>query len=345
MSHDIQVFTTTPPFHRDVQDYRGRVAESSRWSERHGCRGTLVYTDNSMLDPWLVAQVVIESTTTLRPLVAVQPVYMHPYSVAKMVVSLAHLHGRAVDLNLVAGGFTQDLEALNDVTPHDSRYDRVVEYARIISGLLEGGAAVSQAGEFHTVSNLRLNPPIPPELLPLISLSGSSDAGRAAAVALGAIGVKYPRPDLEDVPRGADEPVERGIRVGIIARDSDDEAWAIAQARFPPDRRGQLVHQLAMAVSDSVWHHQLAATAKDAGQDTPYWMVPYENYRTFCPYLVGDHGRIAQIIARYLATGHRTFITDVPFEEDDLVHASVVFRMAEEIAARAEAPSVGMASA
>jgi alkanesulfonate monooxygenase len=339
MTNDIQVFTTTPPYDTALPDYRARVAECSRWSDQHGCRGTLVYTDNSMLDPWLVAQVIIESTTSLRPLVAVQPVYMHPYSVAKIVVSLAHMHGRGVDMNMVAGGFKKDLEALDDVTPHDSRYDRVVEYTRIVTGLLAGGGPVSHAGEFHTVSNLRLTPPLPPDLMPLITLSGSSTAGRAAAVELGAVGVKYPRPDLEDVPREADEPVERGIRVGIIARETEDEAWAIAHARFPPDRRGQLVHQLAMAVSDSVWHRQLAEAGREARGDSPYWMVPYENYRTFCPYLVGDHSQIAEIIARYLATGHRTYIMDVPFAEDDLVHATVVFRMAADRAAGVGAPA------
>ena len=49
----------------------------------------------------------IEATERLRPLIAVQPVYMHPYSVAKMITSLAYLHGRAVDLNIVGGWVPQ----------------------------------------------------------------------------------------------------------------------------------------------------------------------------------------------------------------------------------------------
>ena len=78
----------------------------------------------------------IKSTGRLRPLVAVQPVYMHPYSVAKMVTSLAYLHGRAVDLNMLAGGFRDDLVALGDEIEHDLRYERTVEYTRIVNGLL-----------------------------------------------------------------------------------------------------------------------------------------------------------------------------------------------------------------
>ncbi len=86
-------------------DYRERLVRVSRWSEAAGCTGMLVYTDNSLVDPWLVTQIVLENTQHLAPLVAVQPVYMHPYSVAKMISSLAFLYERRICLNMVAGGF------------------------------------------------------------------------------------------------------------------------------------------------------------------------------------------------------------------------------------------------
>ena len=38
-------------------------------------------------------------------------------------------HGQRLWLNMVAGGFKNDLAALNDDTPHDKRYQRLVEYA------------------------------------------------------------------------------------------------------------------------------------------------------------------------------------------------------------------------
>src|SRR5438067_3158916 len=101
----------------DRLEYVRRVEEVARWSEDAGCQGTLVYTDNGLVDPWLVAEVIIRSTSQLCPLVAVQPVYMHPYAVAKMVSSLAFFYGRRIYLNMVAGGFRNDLIALGDPTP------------------------------------------------------------------------------------------------------------------------------------------------------------------------------------------------------------------------------------
>src|SRR5687768_1959989 len=101
----LRIFTTCPQS-KDVSagQYLPLVEAVSRWSEAARCEGMLIYTDNSLVDPWLVAQIVLQRTERLRPLVAVQPAYMHPYAAAKMVASLAHLHGRALWLNLVAGG-------------------------------------------------------------------------------------------------------------------------------------------------------------------------------------------------------------------------------------------------
>ena len=132
------VFSTCPQSVAvQAADYVERVKAVARWSEEAGCKGILVYTENSLVDPWLVSQVILQSTTELCPLVAVQPVYMHPYSVAKMVSSFAHMYGRRLYLNMVAGGYTTELAALGDATAHDKRYARLVEYTAIIKLLLE----------------------------------------------------------------------------------------------------------------------------------------------------------------------------------------------------------------
>jgi alkanesulfonate monooxygenase len=50
-------------------------------------------------------------------------------------------------------------------------------------------------------------------------------------------------------------------------------------------------------------------------EDNPYWLGPFQNYRTFCPYLVGSHERVAAELARYMRLGFGTFILDVPGPE------------------------------
>ena len=324
----MRFYTTCPPSSAyAAADYAARVAQVSRWSEEAGAEGMLIYTDNGLADPWTVAGTVLAQTERLVPLVAVQPVYHSPYAIAKTIASLALLHGRRVALNMVAGGFVRDLAALGDVTEHDDRYARLEEYTTLILALLRG-QRVEVEGRWYSLGGVELRPEMPNGLLPEVFLSGSSEAGIATGLSLGATPVCYPPP-----PDRIEGPAIPGriARIGLIARNTDDEAWALAHGRFPADPRGAMTHKLAMATSDSVWHRQLAdlgATLKGEAQ-AAYWLHPMETYRTFCPYLVGSHDRIAAMLSQYAALGFEGLILDVPATQDDLEHTAKVLELAE----------------
>jgi alkanesulfonate monooxygenase len=328
LSAGLELFATCPQS-KDMEPdaYRPRVTEVAGWADRAGYRGILIYTDNQLVDPWLVAQIVIESSEQVCPLVAIQPVYMHPYTAAKMVSSLGHIYGRQVFLNMVAGGFRNDLRALADHTEHAERYARLVEYTLVMKRLLEG-ERVSFSGKYYTVEQLSLFPPLAPDLFPGVFVSGSSQAGVAAARAIGATAVKYPKPPNEEMSTTADG-AGIGIRVGVIARDDDSQAWKVARSRFPEDRKGQVTHGLAMKVSDSHWHRQLSELGTTPpSAENPYWLGPFENYKTFCPYLVGSYDTVAVELARYIDLGFGTFIVDIPPDQEELGHTALAFEHA-----------------
>ncbi|MGH8641489.1 MAG: LLM class flavin-dependent oxidoreductase [Burkholderiales bacterium] len=327
LDYGLKIFSTCPLSQQMAPGtYLRRVQEIARWSEGAGYEGILVFTDNAQLDPWLVSQVIVAATERLCPLVAIQPVYMHPYSVAKMITSFACLYGRRLHLNMVAGGFKNDLVALNDQTPHDDRYLRLVEYTTIVQSLLRTANPVSFEGRYYKVTNLKLTPQLPVGLAPDILVSGSSEAGMDAAQELHATAVEYPKPPADYAAAPPVDIESRGIRIGIIARSGEDEAWSVARARYPEDRKGQLTHQLAMKVSDSSWHQQLSQLAQAApGAENPYWLVPFQNYKAVCPFLVGSYDRVADELARYVDIGYRTFILEVPASEEEIGHTGVVF--------------------
>ncbi len=325
----LEIYATCPQS-REVahKDFLRRAVETAQWSEAAGCTGMLLYADNGLVDPWLVAEAVLHRTERLCPLVAVQPLYLHPYAAAKMVASYAALHQRRVCLNMIAGGFRGDLAALGDFTPHDERYERLTEYTLILQSLLASPGPVTFEGRHYTVRNLRLTPPVPPELMPGILMSGSSEAGMAAAQAVGATGITYPRPPAEEADVDGTFP-RRGVRLGLIARADAAEAWRVARQRFPVDCRGLATHKLAMATSDSVWHRQLSErAASPEGDDSPYWLWPFQTYKTFCPYLVGSFEQVADMLAAYIAKGYRTYILDIPRGPEDLATARQAFARA-----------------
>lgn len=323
----MRFYTTCPPSSAYCADtYADRVRQVAQWSEAAGAEGALIYTDNGLVDPWTVAQLMLTETRNLIPMIATQPVYLPPYTVAKRISSLAMLTGRKVALNMVAGGFPRDLQALGDRTAHDDRYARLEEYCQVFQSLLRG-ETVTLKSKYFEVDGLKLIPELAGHLLPEVFLSSSSPAGRAAAAALDATPVSYPAAPGERPEDSAKRPTAV-VRVGILARETAEEAWTLARARFPDDPRGSLMHRMAMAASDSAWHRHLSekAAAEDTAPST-YWLHPFKTYKTFCPYLVGSYGQVAAALRDYAEQGVTGLILDVPATENDLQSTARVIAM------------------
>ena len=234
----VEVFSTCPQS-KDVDqaEYLKRIEQVARWSDEAGYRGILVYTDNGLVDPWLVSQLILQSTEQLAPLVAIQPIYMHPYTAAKMVASLAFLHERRIYLNMLAGGFKNDLIALNDDTPHDDRYLRTVEYTQIMTGLLSSPEPVTFEGKYYKVTNLA-DAAARSRAVPRDCDLGLVRCGPAAARTINATAVKYPKPPGEEVDQRGDT-VDSGVRVGIIARMTLTRPGASRSSASPRIARGR----------------------------------------------------------------------------------------------------------
>jgi alkanesulfonate monooxygenase len=319
----IDIFSTCPASSEVSHDlYLQQVINTARWSEAWGCAGTLIDAGNSLVDPWLVAYTIIRYTRTLCPLVAVQPLYMHPYAVAKIVSTIGCLYGRRVMLNLDPESFESDL-APNDSTPSAGRNDRLVEYTLVIKKLLGSPDPLTYHGRFYTVDQIKLIPVAPPELFPGIFVSASPEIGANAAARLGAIAVKSPKVANEEAGP-SDKSVKFAIRLGIIAREDAAEAWKIARGRFPKDRRGPSTPLSAARVAGPPEHEEARGLTRRVERG-PYWLGPFRHYKAMCPYLVGSYKEVAGEIAKYVGMGYRTFILDLPPNAEEFGHVAVVF--------------------
>ena len=335
---DIDLFTTTPQsveFDRHL--FLKELKRIARQTEKYGYKGILVYSDNRLADPWLITGIILTETHHLLPMIALQPMYMHPYTVAKKIASIGLIYDRPIALNLVAGGFVNDLKAIGDHTPHDKRYERLAEYAEIIQLLLTSEKAVTYMGEFYEIKNLKLQPDLPERLQPKYYLSGSSDMARKTAARLDAKLIEYPEPTKDYIESGRTNGNGiRGMRVGILARHTHDKAWSDAQIRFPNTRSGELSHQMAEKTSDSEWHKTLSGqNGHDQSKDSVYWLGPFKHYHTFCPYLVGDFDEVARELSGYLEIGCETCILDIPVSEIDLQSTLQVFEQASNYTVKA----------
>lgn len=314
--------------HSTPEEFSRKLCDVGRWTDSLGFRGLLIFTDHDVVDPWAAAQLLVQHTENLVPLVAAQPPYMHPYSVARLVTSLAYLYGRQVDLNLVTGGNRYRLRSIGSRLEHDERYDQLIEYGHVIKRLLSEPAPVTYSGRFYDISEAALPSPLPPELLPRMFVAGSSSACDKAQRELGVARLRYPT-RLSEYDPAAGDLRGTGIRIGVIARETHQAAWRVARTRFPDDKAGERVHKVAARLSDSEWMQQLSQDARMSGDaEASYWLQPLRTFREYCPYLVGDHAEVGAVLAGYLDLGVKTIILNVPEDEDDLRHAEIAIRNA-----------------
>ena len=308
------IYTTCPEFACERPPViTARVLETARWCEAHSHTGMLIRSNNRLLDPWTVAQVLLHETESLRPVITVHPLYMHPYTVAKKVASLASVYGRTPDLYLLAGDSNTDLLAFDDRTPHDDRYRRLTEYVEIIAALLTAHRPITHVGKFYRIYKPAALAPLTIAQRPRFFIETSSSAGQRTANDVGALAVSW---------LGSGDSAEC-IFLGMVVRPTCEEAWEIARARFKTDAAGRLAHRLDMAWNDSRWHERLShLTDTDSASQEGLWLKPFENRQSRSGYLVGNPRMAARSLQDSLIAGARTFFLEPPHCYADVEHAS-----------------------
>lgn len=310
---------TTCPRSADIGTFKERAEHTFELTEQAGFTGTLIYTGNDVtVEPWFLAQELVRNHPRLSPLVAVNPIYMHPFTVARFISAIATLYRRRCYLNLVAGTSLRDLEALDEELSHDERYQRVREFAEVVVGLCTGAAPFSFGGDFYGVAQLQLRPPLPPSLRPGLFVAGQSAAAGETAARLQACGLGMLQPDLGVQPAGF-----RGVHLGLICRETDEAAWRAARALFPLDERGERMQRFSSQNTDAVWKKRMLRMADDKVESVEgYWLEPFSRFQADCPILVGGHERVIRMLRHIVGQGIDNLVLELPPHEEDYLHAA-----------------------
>ncbi len=331
MSDRLEIFgTATVPRVPLSDSLRPWLTELTRRAERHGFTGLLVFYDHMILDPWAVTSVLLQQSSALVPLVAMQPYSIPPFTAAKLIGSLVSLYGRRVDLNVITGAAPEELDQVGDKLEHDQRFARAAEYVTLLLQLLSSEEPVTCDGDYYQFRGLRINSRLPDELLPRIFVAGSSPACRGLAERVGHVMITHPEP----VDRFAenflaereDSSQEIGVRVGLVGRETDEQAWTAALKNHHVSRAAHL-KTLLKRESQSDWNRRLATLATEMEvYDGVYWTGPYSTGRTAAPVLVGSYDNVAGYLSRYVALGVSKLLLTKVDTEDDFRHAREVLR-------------------
>lgn len=312
----VRIFPVAPRVD-DPSRYLADMMTVARFSDQMGLAGILLFTGNdTLIDPWCMAQYIVQHTKRTCPLVAVNPLYAHPFTVVKYISSLAQLYKRKIFLNMVTGTATSDLRGLGDRVSHDERYRRLEEFMGIVQRLLSGPRPVSFKGMFYEVDRLQLLPKVDAELMPEFLIAGQSDGARRLIEGSKSVGMQMLPESLADGLNGS-----AGVNMGILARAGRDEAWAAAHKLFPTTTEGRVVLAHTMKNTESIWKQRLnAAGSRSVLFENGYWLGPFMNYQADCPYLVGSYAEVSSQIRAFAAKGINTIILDVVPDQGELAH-------------------------
>ena len=167
--------------------------------------GILLFAGNdTLVEPFSIAQHILAHTAESSPLIAVNPIYMHPFTAAKFVSSFALLYHRKIYLNMITGTAASDLHGLGDEQlSHQDRYTRLGEFMHIVRQLLASTRPVNFNGKFYTTNNLQLRPGLPPALMPEFLIAGQSDDAYRVAKQMGCLMMQMLPPNLEEGINGS----------------------------------------------------------------------------------------------------------------------------------------------
>ncbi|UMB68837.1 LLM class flavin-dependent oxidoreductase [Mycobacterium paraterrae] len=294
-------------------------------AEANGFGGALIGTGWGRPDAFTIATAIAARTTTFAPLVAIRPGYWHPAHFASAAATLDQLSRGRLLVNVVTGA--DDVLAYGDVElDKSSRYERTREFMQLVRRLWQE-EDVSFDGQYFSVEHSTLEPR-PDGDGPKLYFGGASAAAEEVAAEeadvqlfwgepLDGIAERIERLKLLSEKLGREHaPLEYGLRITTLVRDTSEEAWRDAEAK---------VAELAGKPSLSALHNAASAEGQrrltdlaDRGEvlDSCLYTAPsrYGGEGAGTTWLVGSAAEVASALQKYRDLGVSQFIlSDTPY--------------------------------
>ncbi|MBS0553583.1 MAG: FMNH2-dependent alkanesulfonate monooxygenase, partial [Proteobacteria bacterium] len=317
-------------------DYMQQIAVTA---DNLGYDGILIPTGSGCLDPWVVAGSVAPVTRKLKLLVALRTALTKPTAAARMAATLEEATKGRLLLNVVAGGDSAELAGDGIFLDHDARYDEANEFLTIWRRLLQG-EKVDFDGEHHKVQGAQLLFPAVQKPHPPLYFGGSSNAAHDLAAEQvdayltrgeppAAVAEKIADVRARAASRG--RKVRFGVRLHVIVRETNEEAWAEADkliSRLDDDTIAKV--QARFATMDSEGQRRMAALhggRRDKLEVSPNLWAGVGLVRGGAgTALVGDPQTVATRLKEYADLGVDTFVlSGYPHLEEAWRFAELVF--------------------
>jgi len=329
---------TVEPGHRgdDTRTGWGSVEYSTdlaRAAEDHGWGGALLGTGWGRPDTFTVATALAARTTTFKPLIAIRPGYWQPAQFASAAASLDQLSRGRVLVNIVSG--LDNLAAYGDTRIDPAqRYARTHEFLHLVRRLWTE-EAVTFSGEHFQVAESTVAPSpygTDERPHPTLYFGGASEAAERVSAAEADVQLFWGEP-LDALAERIDrlrslsaqvgrrhEPLDFGLRITTVVRDTTDEAWRDAERK---------VENMAIDAGEvtgtgnrktAVGQQRLyGLAARGEVLDTCLYTTPgkYGGEGAATTWLVGSAEDVAAALKNYRKLGITHFVlSDTPYNQE-----------------------------
>ncbi|MEP9375908.1 LLM class flavin-dependent oxidoreductase [Aquabacter sp. CN5-332] len=298
--------------------------------EAHGWKGALIGTGWGRPDTFTLATSLAARTTTFEPLIAIRPGYWRPAHFASAVATLDQLTGGRVRINIVSG--KDNLAAYGDSEGDQAdRYARTKEFMRLVCRLWTE-ENVTYAGKHFQVTGATVEPRIQvrgDRRHPRLYFGGASEAAERVSATEADVQLFWGEP-LDGVRERIERlkglstelgrdlpPLEFGLRITTLVRDTTDQAWADAEARVAEMAKtkgeGWQDHREAVAVGQ---RRLLDLHARGEVLDDNLYTAPaqFGGGGAGATWLVGSAEDVARSLRKYRDLGITHFVlSDTPY--------------------------------
>ncbi|MFE4001021.1 LLM class flavin-dependent oxidoreductase [Nocardioides sp. YIM B13467] len=321
--------TASPEDGYGTLDYQVGLAEAV---EKAGWAGALLGTSWGRPDTFTVATALAARTTTFEPLIAIRPGYWRPANFATSAATLDRLSRGRVRVNIVSG--QDDLAAYGDrEDSRAARYARTKEFMRLVRRLWTEENVTFDGDHFQVAGSTITPRPYATEDRPhpRLYFGGASPEAEAVAATEADVQLFWGEPldgIAERVERlqgleqslGRDlAPLEFGLRITTLIRDTREEAWCDAEEK---------VRRMADSVGDREFRRGRSAVGQsrlldlaDRGDvlDECLYTAPgkYGGGGAGTTWLVGSADDVAAALSRYQELGVTHFVlSDTPYRTE-----------------------------
>lgn len=304
-----------------------------------GYYGALLPTGTGCEDAWVTASALMAVTRQLRFLIAVRPSIMQPSQAARMAATFDRMSNGRLLINVVTGSGREDMAGDGVFIPYEHRYKATDEFLTIWRSLLRDGHADFE-GEYLRIENglnahESVQKPYPP-----LWFGGSSEEGIRVGAKHSDVYLTWGEPPAmvaEKLARVRHEAARQGrvlrfgIRLNVIARETERDAWAAADDLIKHLDDANIAHaQEIMQRRDSEGQRRMMSLhggSRDNLQVSPNLWAGLGLVRPGVgTALVGSPDIIAERMQEYADLGIDTFIlSGYPHLEEAYRFAELVF--------------------